>query len=873
MQAINLPIDRLFRAVIFVFVLVTCPLLWGQAKQKRIMTVKDYDLWGALNPEQLSCDANWSSYALNYYNKNSNADTLFVQHNSTRKKYIFPGATDGKFNGESDFACIIRDSLIVQNLKSGKIFAVPCNYDFNFSANHKFLTTFKVQIDKKLKMEIRNEQGKIVHDIMDITSYFFDPDKNGIVYCFEKDNTYGVEIVRLKETIEVKTIMAGHEVPFLGPVWKANTIAFNENKLADANLYSFNIAKNKLKVMDPKMSVGYPNGMTVSNPRYQKTILSNDGKSVFFWLKEKTAASDFIDPSAVQIWNSKDRLLFDFKKYKGDYKLNNKMAVWSVEENKVQQITDRDFPFGFLSADYKHAFIYDPAAYEPNTNQSQPFDLYVQDLETGKRKLVIAHRTGDFLPLGSPDGNYLFYTKGQQCWIYNISQDSHINLTLGLSVSFFREDYNMPIEAPSYGIGGWTKNNEIILYDKYDLWCISLDGKLKKRLTKGREMQKSYRIKVYNSDPYYSLTESKKHSLDLGKGFLLQASNRDTGQSGFSYYNLKNGVKELVWVNRKIDEIKKAPNKDIYLYTEQSFELSPRLMLFNHKSTEIMQSNPQQKNFYWSKNEPVEYLINDVKTKGFLCYPPDFKAGVKYPMIVHIYERQFAYMNEYVNPTLLTEDGFNVTNVLNNGYFVLFPDIVYDYGNLAESVTKSVLRAVDAVVKKGAVDSSRVGLIGHSFGGFEADLIITQTNRFATAVAGSAWTDLVSSYLYVSGSRRQPDFYRAEEDQIRIGKSLFEDMPSYLKNSPVLLAPKVSTPLLGWVGENDRHIHSLQSMEFYLALRRLNKDHTLLVYPNEGHELASKKNAEDLNLRIVQWFDHYLKNDKRQAWMNADFNR
>lgn len=84
-------------------------------------------------------------------------------------------------------------------------------------------------------------------------------------------------------------------------------------------------------------------------------------------------------------------------------------------------------------------------------------------------------------------------------------------------------------------------------------------------------------------------------------------------------------------------------------------------------------------------------------------------------------------------------------------------------------------------------------------------------------------------------------------------------MDSYLKNSPVLLAANVKTPLLGWVGEEDRHIHSLQSMEFYLALRRLNKEHTLLVYPGEEHTVDQKENAIDLNVRIMQWFDYYLK--------------
>ena len=118
---------------------------------------------------------------------------------------------------------------------------------------------------------------------------------------------------------------------------------------------------------------------------------------------------------------------------------------------------------------------------------------------------------------------------------------------------------------------------------------------------------------------------------------------------------------------------------------------------------------------------------------------------------------------------------------------------------------------------------------------------------------------------------QRPDFFRAEEHQIRIGKSLYEDMPSYLKNSPVLLASTVNTPLLGWAGEEDRHVHARNSMEFYLALRRLNKEHTLLIYPGEEHTLEQNNSAMDLNVRIMQWFNYYLKNETKEAWINSAY--
>jgi len=161
----------------------------------------------------------------------------------------------------------------------------------------------------------------------------------------------------------------------------------------------------------------------------------------------------------------------------------------------------------------------------------------------------------------------------------------------------------------------------------------------------------------------------------------------------------------------------------------------------------------------------------------------------------------------------------------------------------------------------------RSGLNGHSFGGYESYLIATQTNRFATVVAGNGWTDLVSASLYLGPTLNIPDFYRAEYDQLRIGKSLFEDMNAYLDNSPVLLAQKVTTPVLGWVGKEDRHVNALQGQEFYFALRRLGKEEVLLRYNDEGHNLYNNKSQEDLTLRIQQWFDRYLKNGPIKDWM------
>lgn len=539
----------------------------------------------------------------------------------------------------------------------------------------------------------------------------------------------------------------------------------------------------------------------------------------------------------------------------------------------MSQITTQELAGGFLGADYRHAFIYDPVAYEPQTRQNCPYDLYALDIKTGKKELVTARYFPDTKLEGSPDGKQLCYPKDRQWWIYDLARNESACLTCGISNSFFIEDLDRPGEDAYYGLAGWTENNEVLLYDRFDIWTISFDGKTKNRLTKGREMQKTYRIKAFDDKLYYDDVHYRKYLFDLNTGFLVASSSRETGETGLAYWNNKSGLKEDVWMNRKITQVNKAEKKDVYLYLDENFENAPRLMFYDGKAKEIFQSNPQQKRFLWGKNERIDYAVGDKKIKGILFYPAGFEKGKKYPMIVNIYERQFPFLNNYVSPSLLEGIGFNVTNFTAQGYFVLLPDIVYEFGSLYKSVTNSVLAAVDAAILKGNIEPDKIGLIGHSFGGYETDLIITQTGRFAAAVAGAAFTDLVSTYLYVGPSFRRPDFFRAENHQIRIGKSLYEDMPSYLQNSPVLLAAGVTTPLLGWVGEEDRHVNAMQTMEFYLALRRLNKEHTLLVYPKEAHEIRGRENKIDLSRRIMQWFDFYLKDGRKMDWMQSDFNR
>ncbi|MNY52382.1 x-prolyl-dipeptidyl aminopeptidase [compost metagenome] len=108
--------------------------------------------------------------------------------------------------------------------------------------------------------------------------------------------------------------------------------------------------------------------------------------------------------------------------------------------------------------------------------------------------------------------------------------------------------------------------------------------------------------------------------------------------------------------------------------------------------------------------------------------------------------------------------------------------------------------------------------------------------------------------------------WRYEYQQLRMGKSLFGDYKSYQNNSPVNWVSDVTTPLLSYSGTEDKNVNPDQTMEFYLALRRLKKEHIMLLYPKEGHTMQNPENQINLTHKISEWFGYYLKGEKKPNW-------
>ena len=115
-----------------------------------------------------------------------------------------------------------------------------------------------------------------------------------------------------------------------------------------------------------------------------------------------------------------------------------------------------------------------------------------------------------------------------------------------------------------------------------------------------------------------------------------------------------------------------------------------------------------------------------------------------------------------------------------------------------------------------------------------------------------------------SGDSRQVQY---EMGQSRIGRNLWESPYLYIANSPLFFADRVETPLLIMHNDADGAVPWYQGIEFFMALRRLNKPVWMLQYNDEAHNLRERRNRKDITRRLQQFFDHYLKGEPMPRWM------
>jgi dipeptidyl aminopeptidase/acylaminoacyl peptidase len=160
-----------------------------------------------------------------------------------------------------------------------------------------------------------------------------------------------------------------------------------------------------------------------------------------------------------------------------------------------------------------------------------------------------------------------------------------------------------------------------------------------------------------------------------------------------------------------------------------------------------------------------------------------------------------------------------------------------------------------------------MGLQGQSWGGYQTAYLITQTNMYRAAMAGAPVSNMTSAYGGIRWGSGWVREFQYEKGQSRLGVSLWEDRERYIKNSPLFHADKVQTPLLIMHNDKDGAVPWYQGIEYFTALRRLDKPCWMLNYNDDDHNLTRRANQRDLSIRMRQFFDHYLLDAPMPIWM------
>ncbi|WP_163399425.1 alpha/beta hydrolase family protein [Flavobacterium fluviatile] len=872
---IGFKILRLFAMLVLLFILplVACPL-WGQVVQKKQLTQADYKLWGELRIDKVSPDENWVSYKITYDN---GIDTLFVRHVSTNKTYSYPNGNFSTFTKNNGFVCLTKTGLYIRNLKTGQSESIDWVSQYSYSETNDLLL-----IHNSLKqLLLKTPLSKTVKEIQNVESFSLSPDGGQLVCSTIINKKHNLLLIDLHNLKNEHYLVSDSENRFSNFTWQKegkSLACFSISENASHNSLYYYVFENKqLYHLDPAEQPGFPTKTNIVSHSFYKLVISYDLQRIFFGIRKQSDPLQQKEKPAVEVWNANDKWIYPQQYRNGDPEKSTRIALWKPLVGICVPLTTPDLPKIILSGKQQYALLSNPKAYEPQYEQEGLRDYYLVNLETLEKKLFLkAHYPHPFSIVPSPQGKYIAYFKEDNWWVYNFSKDSHTNVTQAIGGKFTAKEESLAPDALC-GNPGWSKEeSEILLYDQYDLWAVAPDGSSHRRLTRGKESKIKYRIAPRpNISPLDFMYEGKVIPyFDLNKGFYLTAEG-DDGKTGFFKWTSATGAKKVIYQDSYIDQLYYDTQQRNLFCREQRFDLSPQVLFMKKGSVTkvIVQSNTQQKKYYWGRSELIRYENSKKQNlKGVLYYPANYDPTKKYPMIVSIYEILSKELHYYTNPGYINGIGFNITDYTTQGYFVLLPDIMHEKQNVGPSTVDCVISSTEKVISLGLIDPNKIGLTGHSFGGYETSFIITQTPLFATAVAGGGITDLKSFYLTVNQNNGKPDMWRFQTQQWRMGKTPFEAPLLYQQSSPIDHVQNVTTPLLLWSGKQDEQVDSHQSIEYYLALRRLNKKNIMLLYPNQGHVISDPLQHADLTNRIKQWFDYYLKDNHSAEWVRDGTN-
>ena len=659
---------------------------------------------------------------------------------------------------------------------------------------------------------------------------------------------------------------AGAQIVFL-----SDTAEFDK-PVAPYRAYYWKSGEPKATEIVSASTAGVPKGMVVAESGAPS--FSRDGARVFLATAPPPPPpanpnDDIPEPLAVDIWSTKDPWLQPMQRVRADQERNrNYRGVYHIADKRFVQLATPELPTVNTGDDASRALGMSDIPYRMEMSWDQSYnDVYLLDIKTGKPARILEHFGGGGTTL-SPGGKYVtYFDESSGHWFsYRVADGVRTNLTEKINVRFQQQN-DTPDLPGSYGIAGWTADDRsVLLYDQFDIWDVKPDGTGGRNITGGEGRKQQITFRYRSMDP-------EERTVPANKPLLLSATDDRTRATGF--YRLANlatttAPEKVVMLDKAFGAVNKARKADTVVFTLSRFEEYPDLWVsdLSFKDMKKVSTLGTQVNaFIWGKSELIEYLNADGrKRRAILTKPENFDPSKKYPLMVYIYEELTQGLHSFSHPNVGTS--IIIPRYVSNGYVLLRPDISYTTGYPGEAAEKHVIPAVNTVVAQGYIDPKRIGIQGHSWGGYQITHLITRTNMFAAVQAGASVSNMISAYggiRYGTGMVRQ---FQYEKTQSRIGAPPWDAPLQFIENSPIFWVEKINTPYLTIHNDEDDAVPWTQGIEFITALRRIGKEGYMFNYNGERHGLRNRDNMKHWTVHQDEFFDHYLLGKPRPDWMD-----